>query len=166
MDHLVKELQTLVVAMQYNLLFLLKIIAIIWLVNIVNWFILGSRLNILGIYPRHVLGLIGIPCSPVLHGHFNHLFFQYLSIAGACQPRDAKWHARLYRYHCDDCRWQRLPHLADRPQSDSHRREFPDYGVLGIFAGASLPRTHRHGARARCCESLLFWWSVDVAISR
>ena len=31
------------------------------------------RLNILGIYPRHVFGLIGIVTSPWLHGNWAHL---------------------------------------------------------------------------------------------
>jgi len=33
------------------------------------------RLNVLGIYPRHMIGLIGIPCSSFLHGSFSHLMF-------------------------------------------------------------------------------------------
>ena len=49
--------------------------AIIWLINIVNWIFLRSRLNVLGIYPRNIFGLIGIPLSPIFHGNFNHLFF-------------------------------------------------------------------------------------------
>lgn len=50
------------------------VIAIIWCINIFNWMI-GSRLNILGIYPRHLFGLVGIIFSPILHGNFGHLLF-------------------------------------------------------------------------------------------
>jgi len=51
-----------------------EVIGIMWCINIVNW-IIGSRLNILGIYPRKLFGLIGIPFSPILHQNFSHLFF-------------------------------------------------------------------------------------------
>ena len=52
--------------------------AIIWGVNFINWFILRSRLNLLGIYPRHLFGLVGIIFSPILHGNFSHLLFNSL----------------------------------------------------------------------------------------
>lgn len=50
------------------------ILLVMWSINIINW-ILGSPLNILGIYPRSLFGLIGIIFAPILHGNFNHLFF-------------------------------------------------------------------------------------------
>ncbi len=46
----------------------------VWIINICNW-LLRSPLNILGIYPRSLWGLIGIFVSPILHANFNHLFF-------------------------------------------------------------------------------------------
>lgn len=64
----------LVYAMQTNILMVLMWLAILWAVNILNW-LLGSWLNLLGLYPRSLFGLIGIVCSPILHGNFNHLFF-------------------------------------------------------------------------------------------
>jgi len=51
----------------------------LWIINIVNS-LLGYRLNILGIYPRHIFGLIGIPCAPFLHGSFSHLFFNSIPL--------------------------------------------------------------------------------------
>jgi membrane associated rhomboid family serine protease len=75
MNDLIAKLLVLISAMEANAYFLLIAIGVIWVVDFVNWWILGSRLNILGIYPRHIFGLIGIPISPILHGHFNHLFF-------------------------------------------------------------------------------------------
>ncbi len=54
--------------------------AALWAINIINWVVLGSRLNILGIYPRHLLGLIGIIFSPILHYNFNHLFFNSIPL--------------------------------------------------------------------------------------
>jgi membrane associated rhomboid family serine protease len=37
-------------------------------------------LNILGIWPRKLLGLPGIIFSPFLHGDFNHLFFNSIPL--------------------------------------------------------------------------------------
>lgn len=51
----------------------------LWVFNIINW-ILGSKFNALGIYPRHLTGLIGIIFSPFLHQNFNHLFFNSIPL--------------------------------------------------------------------------------------
>lgn len=75
MSEILATFNQLATAMQANMLFVLSVIGIIWLINIVNWWFLGSRLFILGIYPRRLPGLVGIPCAPILHGNFNHLFF-------------------------------------------------------------------------------------------
>ncbi|MDP1573835.1 MAG: rhomboid family intramembrane serine protease [Coxiellaceae bacterium] len=47
-------------------------IVLLFLIHIVNWMV-GYRLNILGIWPRKKWGWIGIPFSPFLHGNFGHL---------------------------------------------------------------------------------------------
>ena len=39
-----------------------------------------NRLLILGIFPRHLFGLVGIVFSPFLHGDFNHLFFNLIPL--------------------------------------------------------------------------------------
>src|SRR5260221_386805 len=62
-----------------NIPFTLTMILGLWVIHFIN-IILGYRLNILGIYPRHVLGLIGIPCFSFLHGSFNHLFFNSIPL--------------------------------------------------------------------------------------
>lgn len=59
---------------KHELPFMVYILAIVWFVNIINWLLKG-RLNIFGIYPRTLWGLIGIIFSPILHANFNHLFF-------------------------------------------------------------------------------------------
>jgi membrane associated rhomboid family serine protease len=56
-----------------NLPFFFHWIGVMWLIFIVNALILQGRLNVLGIYPRHPMGLFGIVCSPFLHGGFSHL---------------------------------------------------------------------------------------------
>jgi membrane associated rhomboid family serine protease len=57
----------------------LSIIGLLWLILIFNALV-GYRLNVLGIYPRHPLGLIGIFFHPFLHGSFNHLFFNSIPL--------------------------------------------------------------------------------------
>jgi len=47
----------------------------LWVFNLVNWILLRSSLNLLGLYPRSAFGLVGIVFSPLLHADFNHLFF-------------------------------------------------------------------------------------------
>ena len=54
--------------------FMAKLLLGLWLFNLINW-LLKSRLNIFGLYPRSLFGLSGIVVSPFLHGNFNHLFF-------------------------------------------------------------------------------------------
>jgi len=54
-------------------------IALLFVIQILNW-ILRYRLNVLGIWPRKLFGLIGIPCSPFLHGSFTHFIFNALPL--------------------------------------------------------------------------------------
>jgi membrane associated rhomboid family serine protease len=62
-----------------NMPFVLILIGALYGIHVVN-FLLGYRLNILGIYPRRIWGLIGIATSPFLHGHFNHIFFNSIPL--------------------------------------------------------------------------------------
>ncbi len=66
-------------AIQTNTATTLYIISILWVIHIVNW-ILGYRLNILGIYPRRLFGLVGLPFSSFLHGSFSHIFFNTIPL--------------------------------------------------------------------------------------
>jgi membrane associated rhomboid family serine protease len=75
----IKELDTFIKMSQLYLLPWLNCFAGLWGFNIVNW-ILGSPFNIFGIYPRHILGLLGIIFSPILHKNFNHLFFNSIPL--------------------------------------------------------------------------------------
>lgn len=53
---------------------ILVFIALLWAVEIVNS-LLDHRLNpVLGLRPREIEGLVGIPAMPFLHGSFAHLF--------------------------------------------------------------------------------------------
>ncbi|MGD9153219.1 MAG: rhomboid family intramembrane serine protease [Gammaproteobacteria bacterium] len=79
LNELSTSLQNIITLIKVNSLFVLKLIAILWIIQIIN-FILRYRLNFLGIYPRHLFGLPGIVCSPFLHGNFNHLFFNSIPL--------------------------------------------------------------------------------------
>src|SRR3989338_588982 len=71
--------QELISASEVNLWLSLKLVAIFWIIHLIN-FILGMHLNVLGIIPRKRYGLFGIIFSPFLHGHFEHLFFNSIAL--------------------------------------------------------------------------------------
>jgi len=48
-------------------------LAVLWLIQIVNMVAFGGRLSNLGVRPRELVGLIGIPLHPFLHAGFGHL---------------------------------------------------------------------------------------------
>ena len=72
MDQLLTSLQSVIIAIKQNSLFVGKFIALLWIIHIIN-IIVHHKLNAFGIYPRHARGLVGIFCSPFLHGDFSHL---------------------------------------------------------------------------------------------
>jgi len=74
MADFVEYMNQLIQGFLHNLPFFLGFISIFWLVLIVNKLFFKGRLDILGIYPRHPLGLVGIIFSPFLHADFGHLF--------------------------------------------------------------------------------------------
>ncbi|OCR02787.1 rhomboid family intramembrane serine protease [Oscillatoriales cyanobacterium USR001] len=49
------------------------LVAVMWIVEIVDWFLLGGKLNTYGVRPRSVDGLRGILFMPFLHANFAHL---------------------------------------------------------------------------------------------
>ncbi len=67
--------QAFFAAAQSELPFMFYLLAGMWVINLINWLLLRSTLNVFGIYPRTIGGLFGIIFSPILHGNFNHLFF-------------------------------------------------------------------------------------------
>lgn len=71
---MIAQLQAIVAAMHQSIYFVLMLIAIMWAINFANW-IMGSWMNVFGLVPRTWHGVIGIFVSPILHGNFNHLFF-------------------------------------------------------------------------------------------
>lgn len=79
MQSLITTFSSTIQAMQSHLPLVLGFLALLWAIQLVN-FIVGYRLNILGIYPRHIFGIFGIACSPFLHGNATHLFFNSIPL--------------------------------------------------------------------------------------
>ncbi|QRN04247.1 rhomboid family intramembrane serine protease [Legionella sp. MW5194] len=79
LDELTQSLNLIISQTQANLKTLSVIVAIPWLVFVVNE-LLGKRLLLLGILPRHLSGLPGIFFCPFLHANFNHLFFNSIPL--------------------------------------------------------------------------------------
>jgi membrane associated rhomboid family serine protease len=79
MDSITQQLSLFVNTLHTRMFLLLGIIALLCFIHIINA-ALGYRLNALGIYPRHPFGLLGIICSPFLHGSFSHLFFNAIPL--------------------------------------------------------------------------------------
>ena len=52
---------------------ILALVAVCWLVFVVNNLLWSAQLNRYGIVPRHIGGLPGILFAPFLHGSFKHL---------------------------------------------------------------------------------------------
>lgn len=52
---------------------LLVVVAIVWLLEIIDRLFFGGSLDHFGILPRHLIGLRGIFIAPFLHGGFGHL---------------------------------------------------------------------------------------------
>lgn len=56
-----------------HILILGGIVSLLWIIEIIDFFVFGGALNRLGIRPRYVQGLDGIFFAPFLHGNFRHL---------------------------------------------------------------------------------------------
>lgn len=54
-------------------LFPLQMLAVAWIVEILDFVIFRGRLDFLGVHAREWSGLLGIPLMPFLHGGFAHL---------------------------------------------------------------------------------------------
>jgi membrane associated rhomboid family serine protease len=52
---------------------LFTLVAVVWLIEVVDWVFFNNSLDHLGILPRQMDGLRGILLAPFLHGGFSHL---------------------------------------------------------------------------------------------
>jgi membrane associated rhomboid family serine protease len=74
LDTFSTQVETVVTTIRVNLPAVFTMVGVLYSIQFFNWFV-GYRLNCLGIMPRRLTGLVGIVVSPLLHGNFNHLFF-------------------------------------------------------------------------------------------
>lgn len=79
MENFISQLEATIFAIRNEIPLALACISVLWLSLILNK-ALDYRLNLLGIYPRHLSGLPGIFFHPFLHGSFNHLFFNSIPL--------------------------------------------------------------------------------------
>lgn len=75
----ISQLQNAVLLVKSNMLRALELIGVLWIIWLIDKLV-GYRLNYLGIYPRHIIGMPGILLHPLLHGSFNHLFFNSIPL--------------------------------------------------------------------------------------
>lgn len=66
-------------SVKMNMILPALIIAFLWCVNIINW-IGDNFLRVLGVYPRHWKGVLGIFFSPIVHANPEHLFFNSIPL--------------------------------------------------------------------------------------
>ncbi len=64
-----------------RLVVLLGFLAILWLIEAVNYLALGQSLDQYGVRPRESSGLIGVVAAPLLHHGFDHLAANTLPLA-------------------------------------------------------------------------------------
>ena len=79
MENVVSSMSALVELMKINMPMVLTMFSMLVVFNVINW-VLGGQFNVLGIYPRSIHGLIGIPFAPLLHGNPTHLFFNLIPL--------------------------------------------------------------------------------------
>ena len=78
-DELSSSLLFIIQKTNKNALILAWIIAIPWVIFFITH-VLNPRLLTWGIFPRHPRGLPGILFAPLLHAHFNHLFYNSIPL--------------------------------------------------------------------------------------
>ena len=79
LNELVNSLNLIVYQTQINLHTLGIILLIPWVIFFITHFI-SNKLLLLGIIPRHLIGISGILFAPLLHANFNHLFFNSIPL--------------------------------------------------------------------------------------
>lgn len=78
LQQLNNSLELIIIQTKQHLPILGLILLILWSVYLLSLF--EKRILLLGIIPRHLVGLPGILFSPFLHANFNHLFFNSIPL--------------------------------------------------------------------------------------
>lgn len=73
------SLDEIIVHTKNNTDYLINIFCVVWGVFFITM-LTGRKLLYFGIIPRHLIGMPGILCAPLLHADFNHLFFNTIPL--------------------------------------------------------------------------------------
>lgn len=79
MNEFANQFSQIILLFKLNLYPAAKFVLIFWVIHLLN-LLAGYRLNYLGIVPRHIIGLRGIPFYTFLHGDFNHLLLNSIPL--------------------------------------------------------------------------------------
>lgn len=79
LDQLNTSLALIIYQTKMNAHTLAVILCIPWIIFFISN-LTGKRLLLLGIIPRHLVGLPGILFAPLLHANFNHIFFNSIPL--------------------------------------------------------------------------------------
>lgn len=66
---------------QNQALFVGGFVAVLWVIELIDWLVLGGYLDRFGIRPRTMSGLAAVPAAPFLHANFAHLLANTLPLA-------------------------------------------------------------------------------------
>lgn len=78
LQQLSNSLDLILLQTQNNLPVLFIILLIPWVVFLLS--LINKRILLLGIIPRHLIGIPGIFLCPLLHANFNHIFFNSIPL--------------------------------------------------------------------------------------
>lgn len=78
-DELMSSFNVIIAQTQNNVQVLGLILLVPWTFFFISHFI-NKNILLLGIIPRHIRGLPGILCAPLLHANFNHIFFNSIPL--------------------------------------------------------------------------------------
>lgn len=79
MNHFLNEFLNSLTLLLQHVPLVSGIIGLLWCIQLINW-CCKYRLNVLGIHPRQLWGLVGIVFSPLLHKDFRHLFLNSIPL--------------------------------------------------------------------------------------
>lgn len=78
-DELMSSFNVIIAQTQNNAQVLGLVLLVPWTFFFISHFI-NKNILLLGIIPRHIRGLPGILCAPLLHANFNHIFFNSIPL--------------------------------------------------------------------------------------